>query len=143
MQKNKERIDLLPQAEIDNLYERPIFNDEERLLYFTLTESESLAAMRYANLRTKLYFILQLGYFKAKQQFYSFDIENVIDDAEFINKIYLNGNATLCGKITREYIKSQKDDILKLYNYQIFSCELFYYNHHCLKCQLQKNILNS
>ena len=41
MQKNKKRIDLLPQAEIDDLYERPIFNDEERLLYFTLNEKET------------------------------------------------------------------------------------------------------
>ncbi|GEM_PF-5793029 len=32
MEKNKKRIDLLSQAEIEDLYERPAFNDEERLL---------------------------------------------------------------------------------------------------------------
>ena len=31
MQKNKKRIDLLPQAEINDLYKQPIFSDEERL----------------------------------------------------------------------------------------------------------------
>jgi len=91
MQKNKKRIDLLPQAEIDDLYAFPIFNDEERLLYFTLNESEIVAAKRFANARTRLYFILQLGYFKAKQQFFSFTIHEVIEDAEFVNGMYLNG----------------------------------------------------
>ncbi len=32
MQNNKKRIDLLSQAEIEDLYERPFFSDEERIL---------------------------------------------------------------------------------------------------------------
>jgi len=121
MQKNKKRIDLLPQAEIDDLYERPIFNDEEKLLYFTLNENEIVTAERYGNVRTKLYFILQLGYFKAKQQFYSFTIDEVIDDADFVNKIYFNGESILFGKISREYAKKQRDDILKLCDYRFLT----------------------
>lgn len=123
MQKNKKRIDLLPQAEIEDLYERPILNDEERLLYFTLTKNESLAAMKYSHARTQLYFILQIGYFKAKQQFYSFNIEEVIEDARFVNNIYLNGESILSGKIARDYAKKQRDDILKLYCYRLLSCD--------------------
>ena len=121
MQKNKKRIDLLPQAEIDDLYERPVFNDEEKLLYFTLTKTESISAMRYTNVRTRLYFILQLGYFKAKQQFYSFHIDEVIEDAAFVNNIYLNGESILSGRIARDYVKKQRDDILKLCCYRLFS----------------------
>ena len=121
MQKNKERIDLLPQAEIEDLYERPIFNDDEKLLYFTLTESELLATMKYANVRTRLYFILQLGYFKAKQQFYSFNIDEVIEDATFVSNVYLNGKSIQSGKITREYAKTQRDAILKLCCYRLLS----------------------
>lgn len=121
MQKNKERIDLLPQAEIEDLYGRPIFNDEEKLLYFTLTESESLATMKYAKVRTRLYFILQLGYFKAKQQFYSFNIDEVAEDAKFVNNVFLNGKSILSGKITREYAKNQRDAILKLCCYRLLS----------------------
>lgn len=124
MQKDKERIDLLPQAEIEDLYARPIFNDEERLLYFTLTKSESLAAMKYANVRTRLYFILQLGYFKAKQQFYSFNIDEVIEDAAFVNNIYLNRKSILSGRITREYAKTQRNAILKLCCYRLLSDDI-------------------
>lgn len=124
MHKNKKRIDLLPQAEIDDLYERPIFNDEERLLYFTFKESETVIAHRYAHARTQLYFLLQLGYFKAKQQFYSFSIDEVIDDADYVNKVYLNGESILTGKASREYVKNQRDDILKLCNYRFLSDDI-------------------
>ena len=72
MAKNKKRIDLLSASEIEDLYLRPKFNDEERQLYFALDEKESVAAAYYSNERTRLYFILQLGYFKAKQQFFSY-----------------------------------------------------------------------
>lgn len=121
MQNNKKRIDLLSQVEIEDLYERPLFSDEERMLYFTLNKNELLAVEKYANASTQLYFILQLGYFKAKQQFYSFNIEEVIEDAKFINHVYLNEQSTLSGRIARDYVKNQKEDILKLYDYQIFS----------------------
>jgi TnpA family transposase len=123
-QKNKKRIDLLSQAEIDDLYEQPALNDEERLLYFTLNEMELSAAQKYLHVRTRLYFILQLGYFKAKQQFFSFNIGNVIDDAVYVNKVYCNEKSTLSGKVTQEYAKSQRDAILKLYDYRIFSDDL-------------------
>ena len=121
MKENTKHIDLLSKTEIDDLYARPVFNDDERAIYFKLNERETLAAEQYGNLRTRLYFILQTGYFKAKQQFYSFFIEDVIDDAIYVNKLYFNSKEILSGKITREYLKSQKDSILKLYSYLLFS----------------------
>ncbi len=121
MAENKKRIDLLSQAEIEDLYARPVFNDEERLLYFTLDEKEMSAVMHHENERTRLYFILQLGYFKAKQRFYSFDLDEVVEDAEYVNDIYCDKKAVMSGKITREYLKNQREDILKLCDYQLFS----------------------
>lgn len=78
---NNKRINLLSPAEIDDLYARPVFNEEERMLYFTLNQEEINIAMHYAHPRTRLYFMLQLAYFKAKQQFYAFNFEDVIEDA--------------------------------------------------------------
>lgn len=121
METKKKRIDLLSQAEVDDLYNRPVFNDEERRAYFNLNKSELSAAKQYTNPRTQLYFILQLAYFKAKQQFYAFDIEDVTDDANYVNKIYCDEKSPLFGKITREYAKPQKEVILKLYSYRIYS----------------------
>lgn len=110
MDKNKKRIDLLPLVEINELYARPIFNDEERMLYFTLNEEEILAANQYSHAKTRLYFMLQLGYFKAKQQFFSFDLEEVIEDVQFINKFYFDSITTINGRITRgiSHIRKKK-----------------------------------
>jgi hypothetical protein len=58
MGENKKRIDLLSRAEIEDLYERPAFNDEERLLYFKLNEKEMSASTGFLHDRTRLYFIL-------------------------------------------------------------------------------------
>ena len=121
MIENKKRIDLLSPVEIEDLYSRPTFNDEERLLYFTLNKEEISSAMNYSNERTRLYFILQLGYFKAKQRFYSFSLDEVTEDAKYINEIYLDKKSIISGKISREYIRNQKEDILKLCNYKRFS----------------------
>lgn len=121
MTHNQKRIQLLSQTEIDELYAPPEFNDDERLLYFSLDEKEMAVAMGYANPKTKLYFILQLGYFKAKQQFYSLSLEEVSEDANYLNALYFDNSAVISGKITREYLKNQKDTILKLCGYKIFS----------------------
>lgn len=118
---NKKRIDLLSQAEIDDLYARPVFNKEERCLYFSLTHKEFTVAMQYSNERTQLYFILQLGYFKAKQQFYSFNLEEVIEDARTVNELYLKNKAILSGRISREYSAVQRETILRLCGYEQFS----------------------
>lgn len=113
MTENLKRVDLLSRAEIEELYARPLFNDDERRCYFVLSPEETTLMKAYAKDRTRLYFILQLGYFKAKQQFYSFDFEEIISDIEFINKAYFDKKITVTGKITREYFKLQKEVILQ------------------------------
>lgn len=67
---NIKRINLLSNVEVIDLYARPDFNDDERELYFTLNEQEQIILNSYTTINTQLYFILQLGYFKAKQQFF-------------------------------------------------------------------------
>ncbi|WP_172443138.1 DUF4158 domain-containing protein [Vibrio tapetis] len=42
---------------------RPEFNAHERRLYFTLTQFERTALAQFSNTKTRIYFILQLGYF--------------------------------------------------------------------------------
>lgn len=57
------RVQLLPDIEIADLYAIPEFNHSERQLYFTLTPQEASILNHYSNIRTRIYFILQLGYF--------------------------------------------------------------------------------
>ena len=83
MPENK-RIHLLSKPEIEDLYSLPQFNQDERRYYFSLSKSELNDLDLYKNVKTRLYFILQLGYFKATQQFYNFNFEDVKADIRLL-----------------------------------------------------------
>jgi TnpA family transposase len=124
MDKTK-RIQLLTNAEIADLYDRPDFNAEERALFFALSQSEEEILNQYQNTRTRLHFILILGYFKAKQQFFIINFEDAPDDTRFILKTYFSITETdWIGGVSRDSIRSQKKDILALFNYREWSTDL-------------------
>ena len=119
---NIKRISLLSETEINDLYARQDFNHYERTLYFAINEREHDALSNYSNVRTRVYFILQLGYFKAKHQFFKFNFEDMRDDVEYILVNFFSSSTTvLSGCISRNYIDQQKNDILKLFDYQNWS----------------------
>jgi hypothetical protein len=121
---NIKRIYLLPDAEIVDLYERPIFNKNEQLLYFEMNQTELAALGQLGTIKTKVYFILQLAYFKAKSQFFTFDFDDVRSDANYVlNKFFKKTDVNLQGNITRKRINQQKQIILYLFNYQNWSTE--------------------
>lgn len=118
------RIQLLPDAEIAELYARPIFNSNERKLYFSLSDAEKILIDDYFDINTRVYFILQLAYFKAKQQFFKFNFEDVIDDVQYIiTHYYDNTNQKLSGCLSRYYLQHQKQKILIFFDYNDWSSE--------------------
>ena len=49
---NKERLNLLTDAEVEDIYSRPKFNDDnERDYFFTLTEREKNLLKKYTNIK--------------------------------------------------------------------------------------------
>ncbi len=119
------RIQLLSDSEIADIYNRPDFNNDERELYFSIHDEIELALLnQYSNIKTRVYFILQLGYFKAKQQFYKFRLEDVIADIEYVMSYYcFDTKSNLTGQISRDVIIQQKKNILKFFNYKEWSSE--------------------
>ena len=73
-------LKILTPKEVDELYGLPVLDDLQREEYFSLTEPERLAMLSLRGLPAKVYFVLQLGYFKAKQQFYVFIFAEVQAD---------------------------------------------------------------
>ena len=61
----KDRITILEDAEIEELYGRPRFTYDERVHYFALTPEEHTVADGHYSLASRVLFILQAGYFKA------------------------------------------------------------------------------
>jgi hypothetical protein len=73
-------------------------------------------------MKTRIYFALQLGYFKAKQQFFKFDLADVQQDVEYlISHFFSDIKKNVSGQISRDYIRQQKNDILRLFGYQDWS----------------------
>ncbi|HCB1913183.1 TPA: Tn3 family transposase, partial [Citrobacter amalonaticus] len=123
---NIKRIQLLSNAEVEELYSRPEFNVHEQRLYFTLTQSERDALTQFSNTKTRIFFILQLGYFKARQQFFSFLLEDVSNDVQFIANVYYKNSLTtsFTGRISRDYVRIQRQVILSLFDYCSWTSDL-------------------
>ena len=105
----KNRLQLLTDAEIEDLYARPEFNAGERELYFSLSRDELTALKQYSTTKTRVAFILQLAYFKAKHQFFTFTFDDVRTDVDYIlERYYKIKNAILPSSITRQSLNQQK-----------------------------------
>ena len=112
------RLHILSASEVEALYGRPQFTDEERAHFFTLTAEELTALSTLHTFGSRILFILQLGYFKAVQQFFVLEIADVADDVQWIQQTYFANTKqliTLAGKATR---LKQQQLILELTGYR-------------------------
>jgi TnpA family transposase len=80
----QKRLRILGDDEIEAIYIRPHFTPEERVRYFTLSQPEKALPQELRSVHSQAYFILQLGYFKAKQLFFTFALAEVQADLQYI-----------------------------------------------------------
>nr|WP_295085862.1 Tn3 family transposase [uncultured Roseateles sp.] len=114
------RLNILSQEEIDELYGLPRFTDEDRRLYFDLSPTEKAAVeARYASVA--IHMTLELGYFKAKRQFFVFEPSMVMDDLLFVIAKYFPGKTADIVKTPSRPSRVQiQQAILDLFNYRTF-----------------------
>ncbi len=113
------RLNILGQDEIDEIHGLPRFSDEERELYFALTASEKAALEDLHSAKSKIAFILQLGYFKARHLFFVFTANDVAVDLNHVAGRYFPGIAEPeCSVSKRTRLKHQRL-ILALCKYKI------------------------
>ena len=118
----KNRLKILDEDEIEALYGRPHFTQEERIQYFTLSQIENDLLIELRSIRSQIYFILQLGYFKSQHLFFTFDFHEVKEDVNYILQQYFpNAEMDDFSQINKRTRMKQRRLILKLYNYQ--NCE--------------------
>jgi hypothetical protein len=82
----------LPASDIDDLFGLPRFTEEDRQRYFDLSPVEQALSMAF-NFRVAAHFVLQLGYLKAKQQFFVYEPGAVFDDLRHIVERYFPDRA--------------------------------------------------
>lgn len=78
------RLKILGKEEIRNIFELPDLTMEERIEYFSLTAPERDFFDRLRFFPSKLYFILQAGYFKARHLFFNFEFTDVPEDVGYV-----------------------------------------------------------
>ncbi len=113
----QKRLQILGDDEIENLYELPRFTPKEQMEYFTLLPKEFAAIEQLPRIRTRIYTILQLGYFKARHLFFRFSFSIVEKDLKHIQERYFPNfqlSKLELGKVTR---LNQQRLILELCNY--------------------------
>ncbi|WP_333879358.1 DUF4158 domain-containing protein [Methylobacter sp.] len=120
MSVNSRRLSILTKNEIDDLYGLPCFSDDDRCLFFDLSAAEQKAVDAVYTRSSAVHLILQIGYFKAKQQFFVYGREAVLDDLHYILQRYfpdqvLDKIKTL-SKPTR---LEQQQIILQLFDYRL------------------------
>ena len=81
------RLAILTSEEIDDLYGLPRFTNDDRRLYFDLSTPER-SAVEGRTPSVGAYLALDLGYFKAKRQFFAFEQQSVVDDLRYLLATY-------------------------------------------------------
>jgi len=114
------RLFILDDEEIEALYGRPRFTGEDRAAVFTLSQGEKDALASFTQLHVQLAFLLQLGYFKTKQLFFSFQLSDVPDDVQYLIERYFPSAAQpTLRSLNKRTILKQRQRILELFQYRI------------------------
>jgi hypothetical protein len=77
-------LKILGAEEIEALYGLPRFTPDERAHYFELSAPEKEVLHELRSVKSRVYFLLQLGYFKAKHQFFVFDLAAIQEDVQYL-----------------------------------------------------------
>src|SRR5471030_3359162 len=89
---SNERLTILSEAEKTALYGIPVFDDFQRVEFFAMTEAERSLALQRRGILKQIYLLLQIGYFKAKQAFFQFSLDDVPpEDVAFLLQRYFPG----------------------------------------------------
>lgn len=91
MTSESHRLSILSDQEIEDLYGFPRLTDDERELYFQLSEPEKAAVDAIRTVSVAAHLVLELGYFKAKRQFFTFEDADIENDLRYVLQLYFPG----------------------------------------------------
>lgn len=119
------RLSILSSHEIDELFGLPNFSDDDRRLYFDLSAKEREAVEDIRTFSVAAHLVLQLGYFKAKRQFFLYEQEiSVLNDLRYIVTQHFPARTLSSLKSPSRPIRTeQQRSILQLFNYQLCDSE--------------------
>ena len=121
----QKRLRILGEDELESIYGRPCFTYEERCNYFSLSQPEKELLQVLRSVKSRVYFVLQLGYFKAKHLFFTFDLPEVEEDFNYVLKQYFGNVKIVDMKSVDKFTRlNQQRLILELFNYHSCDAEI-------------------
>jgi TnpA family transposase len=112
-----QRLHLLSTFEVHAIYNLPVFTDIERANYFRL-DDEEMSALKGLHPSARLYFMVQLGYFKAKHLLFDFSWRQVREDVKYLLSHYFPGMKFPKTVPSRNRITSVNQKILLLLGFR-------------------------
>ncbi len=113
------RLVILNAQEIEELFGLPQFTESDRQLYFDLSVPE-LTALASRTTSVGVYLALELGYFKAKRQFFTFEQGDVLSDLRYLLEQYFPGKSIESVKLpSRPTRIMNRQTILDLFGYRL------------------------
>ncbi len=116
---SQKRLKILSEDEVESLFGPPRFGHEERTKYFSLSRPEKQLLRKFRSVTSRACFVLQLGYFKAKRQFFSFDTREAEEDLRYVlEQHFSNKNIAEISFVDRDTRVRQQYIILDLFGYR-------------------------
>ncbi|POB10187.1 Tn3 family transposase [Sulfobacillus sp. hq2] len=115
----QKRLNILGDDEFTAIFGRPHFTYEDRCHYFLLSQPEKELLQRLRSVHSQAYFVLQLGYFKAKHQFFVLDLQDVAEDFQYVLKEHFNNSELTDFRPIDKFTRlRQQQMILELFSYR-------------------------
>ncbi|WP_108653133.1 DUF4158 domain-containing protein [Dongshaea marina] len=121
--RRQSRIQILTSDEIDDLYKLPEFNQSEREEYFGLDDNIQAIVSSMDKLETRIYFILLLGYFRAKPVIPKFHLREVRQDVKYICHAYFAGRKPALIPLAKSTRHKLVNQVISLLGFKILSNE--------------------
>jgi hypothetical protein len=118
-----DRLQILSPKEYELLWGLPRFTQSDRDLFFTLTAPEREALEQCRSVRTKIHFLVHLGYFRARQRFFRFELPAVRNDVDYLRRRYFNNVAVADLAVSLHTRQRHIDKILGLFRYRLCALE--------------------
>jgi len=110
------KIKILSDSDFDDLYALPVFNDEDRKALFEIEETDSTIFDKMTSSAVKIDYLLQKGYFHAKQYFFNFTFQQVRQDTIFILNNYFPNEPFPKKRLSKHFHYANQKRILKQLN---------------------------
>ena len=116
------RLTILSEVEKTALYGIPNFDDFQRIEFFAMTDAERSLALGRKSVLAQVYCLLQIGYFKAKQAFFQFSLDDVqTEDIAFLLQRYFPGQTLVNAPLHTSEYYVQRNKVAKLFGYRMCS----------------------